>query len=186
MTNPRNEAAARVRLLVLDCDGVLTDGSITYAQSTHGDCVELKSFHVRDGLGLRIWLGLGLHAAIVTGRGGDALRKRAAELGIEHLMEGVTDKRAALEALCSQLGVSPAETAAMGDDWPDLPMLNAAGYAIAPADAHAEVKHLADLVTDARGGRGAVREAIEHLLKARGTLADALGKFEHGPTERSL
>ena len=186
MTTSARDRASRIELLVLDCDGVLTDGSITYSEAPGGGYVESKTFNVRDGLGLRVWRRLGLQAASVTGRGGEPLRRRATELGIEHVIEGVSDKNAAIRDLCKQLGVAPDLTAAMGDDWPDLPMFRTAGYAISPADAHDDLRKRADLVTNAAGGRGAVREAIEHLLDARDLLTDARQRFERGPSERSM
>jgi 3-deoxy-D-manno-octulosonate 8-phosphate phosphatase (KDO 8-P phosphatase) len=164
-----NASPADIRLLILDCDGVLTDGSIVYDNSGN----ESKSFNVRDGLGLRIWQRNAGLVAIVTGRGGAALQRRAAELGVTALLEGVSDKASAVRTLCEQLGVDPSHAAAMGDDWPDLAMFAACGYAIAPADAHADVKAMAQYVTAARGGHGAVREAIEHLLSCKGLLSTA-------------
>lgn len=157
---------ASIRLLILDCDGVLTDGSIVYTNEGH----EIKAFNVRDGLGLRCWQREGGLVAIVTGRGGEALRRRASELGIEHLLEGVQNKADAVRTLCSKLGIPAEQTAAMGDDWPDLGMFDQCAMAIAPADAHRDVLARAHLVTKATGGQGAVREAIEFLLNARGAL----------------
>ncbi len=174
MTAHEPAIAARVRLLVLDCDGVLTDGSITYDDRGH----ELKTFNVRDGLGLRAWMNAGYHAAIITGRGGPALARRADELGVRHLIEGSSDKRAALEQLAAETGIGLEETAAMGDDWPDLAMFELAGYSIAPADAHADLRARAHFVTPSPGGRGAVRDAVEHLLSAR-NLLDAARKASH-------
>lgn len=158
--------AASIRLLVLDCDGVLTDGSIIY----NDNATETKAFHVRDGLGLRCWIRSGGQVAILTGRGGAALRRRAQELGIDHLIEGVQDKALAIRTICDQLGIPLTQTAAMGDDWPDLAMFELCAMGIAPADAHRDLIARAHMVTPSPGGRGAVREAIEHLLAARGVL----------------
>jgi 3-deoxy-D-manno-octulosonate 8-phosphate phosphatase (KDO 8-P phosphatase) len=164
-----NSSPADIRLLILDCDGVLTDGSIVYDNNGN----EIKAFNVRDGLGLRVWMRHGGLVAIVTGRGGAALQRRAAELGVSTVLEGVSEKAAAVRTLCEQLGVDPTHAAAMGDDWPDLAMFASCGYAIAPADAHSDVKAMAQYVTAARGGHGAVREAIEHLLSSKGLLSKA-------------
>jgi 3-deoxy-D-manno-octulosonate 8-phosphate phosphatase (KDO 8-P phosphatase) len=163
----------RVSLLCLDVDGVLTDGSI--AIDDHG--VETKRFHVRDGTGLRLWVGLGHEVAIITGRSGMALRHRAAELGIRHVMQGVADKGEALDELLQELSVAPGQVAALGDDLPDLPLLQRAGYAMAVGDAVAEVRAAAAFVTVRPGGHGAVREAVEHLLKAQARWDEALEKF---------
>lgn len=179
-TRPNAEPSS-IRLLVMDCDGVLTTGAITYDDQGH----ELKQFNVRDGLGLRVWQDLGFVAAIITGRGGAALSRRASELGIQHVIEGCKDKRSAILDLCDQLGIPPAQSAAMGDDWPDLAMFDAVGYAFAPADAHADVRSRASHVTAAKGGHGAVREAVEHLLSAKGLLDQAQDACQSGASLRS-
>ena len=162
-----------IELLCLDVDGVLTDGGIYL--DDHG--IETKRFHVRDGLGLRAWMKLGYYAAIITGRKGMATAHRARELGIEHVIVGSDDKAAALEAVVSQLGLTASETAVIGDDLPDLPMMSKAGYAMAVADAASEVRSAAAFVTTRPGGQGAVREAVEHLLKAKGRWDEAIGLY---------
>jgi 3-deoxy-D-manno-octulosonate 8-phosphate phosphatase (KDO 8-P phosphatase) len=157
---------ARIRLVVLDVDGVLTDGRVVYGPGGVDD--ELMHFHVRDGLGL-VWLKqAGFHLAWITGRGCSATRARAKELGIGDYVERVPDKRAALLEVQERRGVGRDETLVMGDDLPDLPMRGACGLFAAPADACEEVRSRADLVMHARGGRGAVRELSELLLRARG------------------
>ena len=150
-----------IRLLVLDVDGVLTDGSILLDDQG----VETKRFYVRDGLGIRLWQKVGNHVAIITGRSGQATLYRARELSIELIIQDANDKLQSFQQLTQQLGIGMHETAVMGDDLPDLSMLRAAGCAIAVADAANEVRRAADFVTTQSGGRGAVREAIEHLLK---------------------
>ena len=165
--------AANVRLLVLDVDGVLTDGSINIDDRG----VETKRFHVRDGAGIRMWQTLGNEVAIVTGRTGTAVRHRARELGIELVYQGILDKRAVLLAVCQIVEVEPGETAVLGDDLPDMPMLTACGYPMAVSDACAEVQEVAEFVTVRPGGHGAVREAIEHLIKSRGEWGDALALY---------
>lgn len=171
--------AAQIRLLVLDVDGVLTDGGIRLDDRG----VETKRFHVRDGTGIRLWMKLGHEVAIVTGRAGGAVRHRAEELGVELVFQGIADKGAALSDLCDSVGIPLAETAVLGDDLPDLPMLELAGYPMVVADATKEVRDRAAFITVRPGGAGAVREAIEHLIRARGEWSDALAFFgleDHG------
>lgn len=170
--------AAGVTLLVLDVDGVLTDGSIVYDDAGH----EIKSFHVRDGVGIRSWQRLGFMAAILTGRGGGAVERRAEELGISLLRQGSSDKGAAFLEMCREAGVEPRDAAFVGDDWPDLAPMRACGYPIAVADAAEAVRSIAAFVTSTPGGRGAVREAVEHLLEARGLLTEARAMYDtdHG------
>lgn len=155
---------SRIRLLCLDVDGVLTDGSVLI--DDHG--VETKRFFVRDGTAIRMWQRAGGMIAIITGRRGEALRHRARELGIEHLVEGVDRKGEAFSVLLGDLGVAADATAMVGDDLPDLPILERCGYPVAVRDAAPEVVEAACHVTTAAGGRGAVREVVELLLKAKG------------------
>ncbi len=166
-------AAAAVELLCLDVDGVMTDGSIRIDDNA----VETKRFHVRDGMGIRIWTRLGYHVALITGRSGHSVRHRAAELGIEHVIQASDDKAASLDAVLAKLSLQPAQTAILGDDLPDLAMLRMAGYPMAVADAVAEVLQVAAFVTTHAGGDGAVREAIEHLLSAKGRWNEAVDLF---------
>lgn len=163
-----------IRLLCLDVDGVLTDGGI--AIDDHGH--ETKRFHVRDGLGIRIWRSLGHEVAVITGRRGMALRHRLEELGIRHVIQGSQAKGAAFEALIDELQLEPAHCAMLGDDLPDLPVLRACGYPMAVGDAVAEVRAVARFTTVRPGGHGAAREAIEHLLRAKGRWDEALELFE--------
>ena len=156
--------AARVRLLVLDVDGVLTDGGLWY--SAAGE--ELKRFDVRDGLGLVVAQRAGLGLAVISGRKSAAAARRLAELGVAEVHLGVEDKGAALAALLDRLGLPAGAAAAMGDDLNDLPLFARVGLALAPRDAAAEVRRKAHWVARRRGGQGAVREAVEWLLRARG------------------
>jgi 3-deoxy-D-manno-octulosonate 8-phosphate phosphatase (KDO 8-P phosphatase) len=155
--------AARIRLLVLDVDGVLTDGSLWYGPSGE----ETKVFHVRDGLAMVAAIQAGLALAVISGRASAAVTRRMAELGVAEVHQGVKDKGAVIEALLSRLGLRASEVAAMGDDLPDLDLLKRAGLRLAPADAVAEVRRRADWTSRRPGGHGAVREAVEMLLKAR-------------------
>ena len=149
-----------VRLLVLDVDGVLTDGRLWYG----ADGEVLKGFHVRDGLGIKSLLAIGIEVAIISGRDSPAVARRASELGIRHVIQGCDDKGRALDALCATLRVEAAAVACIGDDTPDLPMLTRAGLAVAVADAHPDVRAVANRVTTLPGGHGAVREVCDWLL----------------------
>ncbi|MCH2133619.1 MAG: HAD hydrolase family protein [Phycisphaerales bacterium] len=158
------ETAARIRLLCLDVDGVMTDGRLFL----DADGRETKCFHIHDGLGIRLWQSTGRQVAIVTGRSSKPLRDRCAELGIELLADGRSDKRPAWEDILRTTGLAADEAAMIGDDLPDLPLIMAAGLGIAVANAVPEVKAAADWTTSRSGGDGAVREAIEAILVATG------------------
>ncbi len=166
-------SAANVELLCLDVDGVMTNGGIMLDD----DGVETKRFHVRDGTGLKIWMRLGYQVALITGRSGRALEHRARELGIAHVTQGSRDKAAAFESLLGELSLSPEQAAILADDLPDLPIMDRAGYAMAVADAVEEVRARAAFVTSRAGGDGAVREAVEHLLKAKDRWREAVEFF---------
>lgn len=165
--------AERIQLLCLDVDGVLTDGGLYI--DDHG--VETKRFHVRDGAGLRMWMRVGGHVALITGRRGMAVRHRADELGIRHVLQGSTDKLADFRGLLEHLDLKASQAAMVGDDLPDLPILRICGYPMAVSDATPEVRALARFTTVRPGGQGAVREAIEHLLAARKLLDEARATF---------
>ncbi|UCD75665.1 MAG: HAD-IIIA family hydrolase [Phycisphaerales bacterium] len=166
--------ADQIELLILDVDGVLTDGGIQI--DDHG--VELKRFSCLDGLGLRIWQALGYQVAIITGRHGMAVRHRTRELDITHLIQGRMDKKAALAELLRDLKLSPSQVAMIGDDLPDLPVMRLVGYPIAVGSAVKEVQQEAAFVTVRGGGAGAVREAVEHLLRAKDRWEEAVSIFE--------
>jgi 3-deoxy-D-manno-octulosonate 8-phosphate phosphatase (KDO 8-P phosphatase) len=168
------ELAARcaaIELIVVDVDGVLTDGVI--ALDDRG--VETKHFHVRDGTALSLWQKTGRRVAILSGRRAAAVDRRAAELGIAAaaVIQGASEKRAPFEALIAAMGLDARQVCYVGDDLADLPVLAAAGLAACPADAAAEVKAAAHLVAETPGGRGAVREVVELILKQQGAW-DAL------------
>lgn len=156
--------AQGMRLLLLDVDGVLTDGGLYYGEG--GEV--LKRFHTLDGHGLKLLARAGIQVGVISGRDSPALRQRLAALGIQHARLGTEDKLPAAQALLRQLAVDWAQTAVMGDDWPDLPLLRHAGFACAPANAHAEARALAAHVTALTGGAGAVRELCDLLLAAGG------------------
>jgi len=156
-------SAARVRLLVLDVDGVLTDGRLCYDAEGR----ESKSFHVRDGYGMQQLMAGGIPIAVISGRRSAAAAARLAELGVRHVHLGRNDKRVVLDQLLAELRISPAEVACVGDDVPDLPILRGAGLAITVADAHPDVLAAVHWVTAAAGGCGAVREVCDLLLASR-------------------
>ncbi|HVK01964.1 MAG TPA: HAD hydrolase family protein [Armatimonadaceae bacterium] len=164
---------ARVRLIVLDVDGTLTDGTVTYTD----DGRELKSFHIHDGIGMVLCGFVGVRIAWITGRKSVMVERRAQELGVTHLYQKIRDKATALAEIALREGVSPEEMAFMGDDLIDLPAFRNVGVAIAPGDAVPEVRAAAHLVTVRDGGRGAAREAIEAILRARGDYDAALGAY---------
>jgi 3-deoxy-D-manno-octulosonate 8-phosphate phosphatase (KDO 8-P phosphatase) len=156
-------ALRRVQLLVLDVDGVLTDGRLHYGPKGE----TLKVFHVRDGFGLKQVASAGIAVAIVSGRKSAAVARRARELGIRLVVQGSNDKLAALARLAQSRGITLEQCACVGDDTPDAPILEAAGLGIAVADAHGDALAAADLVTTRRGGDGAVREVCDWLIAAR-------------------
>ena len=166
MTDPDLAARlGRIELLVLDVDGVLTDGGIVV--DDHG--VESKRFHVRDGAAIALWNKLGKRTAILSGRSAKCVDIRAAELGIRPVVQGSASKGEALRSMLADLDVRPEHVAFVGDDLADLPALAVAGFAACPADAAPEVRHAVDFVAAAGGGSGAVRAVVEVILRAQGT-----------------
>jgi 3-deoxy-D-manno-octulosonate 8-phosphate phosphatase (KDO 8-P phosphatase) len=155
--------AARIRLLVLDVDGVLTDGRLLY--DTEGR--ESKSFHVRDGYGMQQVMAAGVTVAVISGRRSPAAAARLAELKVPHVFLGRNDKREVFDQLLAELGVPASDVACVGDDVTDLDIMARAGLGITVADAHPDVLRVADWVTAAGGGRGAVREICDLLVASR-------------------
>lgn len=161
---PRQPAdAAAIRLLVLDVDGVLTDGRLYFG--ARGEI--LKVFHVRDGHGIKQLQAAGVEIAVISGRSAGAVVRRCRDLGIRHVIQGADDKLAAFRRLCARLGVSAPQCACVGDDLPDVPVMLAAGLSFAVADAHPAARRVAHHVTSLAGGYGAVREVCDRLLAAR-------------------
>jgi 3-deoxy-D-manno-octulosonate 8-phosphate phosphatase (KDO 8-P phosphatase) len=158
--------ASRIRLLILDVDGVLTDGGLLF--DTHG--AEYKTFNSLDGHGIRMLLESGIEVAIITGRNSTIVSQRAQELGVRHLYQGCDDKLAAFNELLQETAIEPGQVAYVGDDLPDLPILRRVGLAIAVQNAHGFVKQHCDWVTTLPGGRGAVREVTDSILQAQGLL----------------
>lgn len=155
---------AGIEMLLLDVDGVLTDGGIRYSDAG----VEWKAFHVRDGTGLKIWHNAGKRSAILSGRSARAVDVRAAELGVSVVLQGVADKEPAYQRILTEAGVHPGQVCFIGDDLPDVPILRNCGLAVAVADACPEARAEAHYVTCATGGHGAVRETIELILRCQG------------------
>lgn len=159
------EAAKKVRLLLLDCDGVLTDGRLYFSESGES----LKVFHARDGQGIVHWHKAGFHSGIISGRNSKIVELRGGQLGIEFIFQGRKEKVSAFLEVIAAAGVQPEETAFVGDDTPDAEVMRYAGFAVAVADAHKDVKVAAHYVTENKGGRGAVREVIDLLLRYKQT-----------------
>lgn len=167
------ERAKGVKLLLLDVDGVLTDGRLYY--TSQGE--EVKVFHVRDGLGLKLAQRAGMRVGVISGRNSVALLNRLRELGIEEVHLGHHQKLPVLESLLERLSLEPLNVAFLGDDLVDIPVLRRVGFPMAVADAPVEVREQALYVTTAKGGEGAVREAVELLLKLRGQWEELLQDY---------
>ncbi len=167
------EKAARVTLLLLDVDGVLTDGGIVLDDTGR----EIKRFHVRDGHGIKMLQRAGIEAGIITGRNSGVVAVRAKELGIGVVLQGAVDKVAAWRGIMASRGLSPEETAYVGDDIVDIPLLRCVGFAAAPADAEPYVLEAADFVSSRAGGHGAVREIVEFLLRSGGRWESVASRY---------
>ena len=172
-SEPLAERLRRIEILLLDVDGVLTDGSIVYS----GDEPETKSFSVRDGFAMNLWKRQGGRIFVVTGRRSPAVERRCKELGVEVLVQGADSKSEAFRRLLDEHRLKPEVIAAMGDDWPDLPLLLASGVGITVPEAPEEIREAADDVTKAGGGRGAVAETVERILRAKGVWRQATEEY---------
>ena len=167
------EKAARIRLLIFDVDGVLTDGSLFIGD----DGQEYKAFNSRDGHGIKMLIKHGVTVAIITGRTSKVVEHRMENLGVEHVYQGKLDKLPAYEELASKLGISAAETAYVGDDIVDLPVMRRVGLAIAVQDAHPLVRTHSHWQTPSCGGRGAARDVCEMLMEAQGVLEQEMSSY---------
>lgn len=165
--------AARVRLMIFDVDGILTDGSLHYGP----DGELIKTFNVLDGHGIKLLQHSGVATAIISARRSDIVARRAADLGIAHLFQGAHDKLAAFEQLLGQTGVDAGECGFIGDDVIDLPILSRVGFAASVPNGHPEVRSRVHYVTQATGGRGAARELCDYLLRAQGNYEAALAPY---------
>jgi 3-deoxy-D-manno-octulosonate 8-phosphate phosphatase (KDO 8-P phosphatase) len=172
-TSTFQEKLKDIHLLLLDVDGVLTDGSIIYDD----DANEMKVFNVKDGFGLKLVMSAGIKVGLITGRTSKALHRRCCDLGIKYIYDGVQQKAQLVEKITAETGVGADNAAFIGDDLPDLPLMKCIGLSIAVADAHELVRHYSDWVTSAPGGRGAVREVCDALLKARGLWDKLMSQY---------
>ena len=170
-----NASLQKIKLLALDVDGVLTDGSIFISPA--GEV--FKGFNAKDGMGISCALRSGLKIAIITGRQSPIVQRRCEELGISLLLQGVKDKRLALQQMGQELGLVREEIAYMGDDLNDIPAFKASGLNMVPADACLEILPLADIITTAKGGHGAVREAITMILVAQDKWNEIVNSYLH-------
>lgn len=167
------EKAARIRLVVFDVDGVLTDGSLFVGD----DGQEYKAFHSRDGHGIKMLMGHGVEVAVITGRTSQVVVHRMKNLGITHVYQGKLEKLPAFQELTQKLGVSEEQTAYVGDDVVDLPVMRRVGLAIAVQDAHPLVRKHSHWQTPNRGGRGAARDVCELIMEARGVLEVEMSRY---------
>ncbi|HNX38089.1 MAG TPA: HAD-IIIA family hydrolase [Candidatus Cloacimonadota bacterium] len=162
-----------IKLLILDCDGVLTDGKIIYA----GEDLELKQFDAHDGLGFHIMKHTDMITAVITGRVSAVLARRCADLKIDHLFQGVFNKLRKAEELLRELRLEWKNCVYIGDDWNDIPVMRKVALSCAPADAAEDIRRQADMVCSASGGRGAVREVIDHILHKQGRYDQAVSAY---------
>lgn len=165
--------AKEIRLLLLDVDGVLTDGTLHYSGSTE----ESKSFHTQDGFGIRLLQEAGIDTGVITARKSEVVARRAGELKMRYIYQGTRNKNEALKEILQVSGYRPFQVAYMGDDWLDLVLLQQVGLAIAPANGVREVKQIAHFVTERQGGAGAVRDACDLILEAKNLVAELLQKY---------
>jgi len=170
---PHMERAARVKVMIFDVDGVLTDGSLTYGP----DGEVTKTFYVLDGLGIQLLNRTGVQTAIISARTSPIVVRRAADLGITHVFQGQHDKRLAFAELLDKTGVTADECGYIGDDVIDLPLFVRVGFAATVPSGHPEVQHRAHYVTKNPGGRGAVREVCDMVMRAQGTYEQALAPY---------
>jgi 3-deoxy-D-manno-octulosonate 8-phosphate phosphatase (KDO 8-P phosphatase) len=167
------EKASKIKLLICDVDGVLSDGKVCF--TNQGD--EIKSFNIKDGLGIKLLMSNNIEVAIITGRSSEIVARRAKELGIKHVFQGKPDKRKTFKELTQTLNLIPEQVAHIGDDLPDLPLMKLSGLGICVADGYHFVQEQADFITNKRGGEGAVRDVSDLLLFAQKRLNKALDGY---------
>jgi 3-deoxy-D-manno-octulosonate 8-phosphate phosphatase (KDO 8-P phosphatase) len=172
------ERAKKIKLFLMDVDGVLTDGKMYYIPGKAGKMVEFKAFHSLDGIGLRLLNQFGVITGVITGRESPGTEERARGLGMGYAYQGFLSKLEPLRQILRDSGLKPENVAYMGDDWTDIPVLKQAGLACAPSNAQEEVKAAAHLVTGKEGGMGAVREVCDFILKSQGHWATVMGYVE--------
>lgn len=178
MTKNAAERAKKIKIFLMDVDGVLTDGKLYYLPGRDSGMVEFKAFHALDGIGLRLLNQFGIVTGVITGRESPGTEERAKDLGMSYAYQGFLSKLDPLERILADTGLAPENVAYMGDDWTDIPVLKRAGLACAPANALCEVKAAAQLVTAKEGGMGAVREACDLILKSQGHWDTVMGYVE--------
>ncbi len=180
MNNIPNEIAykaSQIKLLVMDVDGVLTNGVLSYVPAPDGTMAEFKGFHSHDGLGILILHQYGLQTGLISARTSPAVVERATLLGMKYIYQGHLDKMASFKEIMAKAGVTESQTAFIGDDLIDYPQMKLSGLSVAPANARPEIKSGADYVTNTEGGQGAVREVAELILKAQGHWGAILAKY---------
>lgn len=165
--------AAQIQLMIFDVDGILTSGSLYFGP----DGEMMKSFNVLDGQGIRLLQQAGIQTAIISARQSPIVARRAADLGIVHLRQGIHDKRSAFQELCAELKIAAEHCGFIGDDVIDLPVLSRVGFAASVPNGHAEVRCRVDYITQVSGGNGAVREVCDFILRAQGKYDQALAPF---------
>ncbi len=173
LTKEQADKAKAIKLVAFDIDGIMTDGRLYF--SSLGD--EIKAFNVKDGLGIKLLRQTGVEVAIITGRNAELVNRRAKDLKIEKLVQGREDKKVALQELVARTELTPEQVAYMGDDLPDLPAIRYAGLGVSVSDALPLVKEHADIITQSKGGDGAVRELCEMIMDAQGTLSKAMEPY---------
>jgi 3-deoxy-D-manno-octulosonate 8-phosphate phosphatase (KDO 8-P phosphatase) len=162
-----------IKLIIFDCDGVLTDGKIIY----DNDSIEIKNFNAHDGMGFGLLHRAGIIPAIITGRSSKALSQRCKDVNIKHLYQGIAKKLAQAQKLIDKLHLEWQQVAYMGDDWNDIPTMQKAAFSIAPCDALPEIINLADFVTQRKAGDGAVRECIDYILYQKGIYEEVIQQY---------
>jgi len=168
--------AKQIKVVLMDVDGTITDGSVTLLSQPDGSAIEIKTFSAHDGQGMTLARTAGLQLGVITGRESAALRRRMKEMGVAFVYEKQPNKIPAYEEILGKAGVTEAQVAYLGDDLPDLPLLRRVGLAVAVGDAALEVKLAAHYVTKAKGGNGAARELIELILKSQGIWEEMIDK----------
>jgi YrbI family 3-deoxy-D-manno-octulosonate 8-phosphate phosphatase len=168
-----DEQANKISLILSDVDGVLTDGGIIF----DNEGIETKRFHIRDGLGIKVWQRAGLQFGIVTGRSSNVVQIRAQELGIRIVRQGFEEKLPIVRDIISSLALSPDQVCYIGDDLPDIPAMQYVGMPVAVADAAIDVRNAASFISECPGGHGAIREVIERILRTQGKWTEVLSRF---------
>ncbi len=167
----------KIKLVCFDCDGVLTDGKITYIQTADKSILEQKNFSAKDGMGIMMLKRAGLIPAVITGRSSEVLARRCQDLKIEHLYQNIENKAEKMQELLTKLNLDWDNLAYMGDDWNDYPILTRAGFAATPLDGNEAIKPFVDLITKTKGGEGAVRELIDIILDAQDLYEKSIENF---------